>query len=103
MTEKKELPTFADPNSPKALKAASAKAITEKAKAKRWYIVIKPQLIDGEWILPSDEKSKPKLIEQLPVQAEFKLLNGKLKKATSTQITAFKKAQEADKTSNEKA
>ena len=68
---------FPDPNSPNALKK-QAEARAKNQPKKETFIIMKPQLIDGEWVTPAAKGKKPKTVELLEVQARFRLLNGKL-------------------------
>lgn len=73
----KKAEQFPDPNSPNALK----KQASERAKSamkKETFIVKKPQIIDGEWVIPAKSGEKPVEVELLEPQARFRLLNGKL-------------------------
>lgn len=72
---------FPDPNSPNALKKQAAERAKNQPK-RETFVVMKPQLIDGEWVTPAVKGEDPKTVELLEVQARFRLLNGKLARPT---------------------
>lgn len=76
--------TVADPNSPNALKAAAEEKEQDAPRTKT-YAVLKTQFINGGWVKPSDDKTKPKTVELLEVQARHRVLSDKLKLVKDSQ------------------